>query len=47
MVGKPKLNRNILSLVINAKYIIDIVYNLTMTDLFKKTGSKIKTISAA
>ena len=33
MVGKPKLNRNILNLVANAKYIIDIVYNPTMTDL--------------
>ena len=38
MVGKPKLNRNILSLVANAKYIIDIVYNPTMTDLLKRAS---------
>ena len=42
MVGKPKLNRNILSLVANAKYIIDIVYNPTMTDLLKRASIKDK-----
>ena len=36
MVGKPKLNRNILSLVANAKYIIDIVYNPEMTPLLNR-----------
>ena len=39
---KPKLNRNILSLVVNAKYIIDIVYNPTMTDLLKRASIKDK-----
>lgn len=42
MVGKPKLNRNILSLVVNAKYIIDIVYNPKMTDLLKRASIKDK-----
>ena len=36
MVGKVKLNRNILKLVKNTKSVIDIVYNPLVTDLLNE-----------